>query len=180
MSEATPSTNGLAADHEREPENWEALARRAARRSGEEADQQELVEFLTCDLAGAPYALPVDRVREIVRMRPLTSVPRTPDWLLGVITLRGEVVQVLDLRMCLGLPVSDLGRRTRIVVLHAEDGEVSGLLVDGVRSVLRTDESAICASSLTDVGAVSEMCRNGDEFVSIVDLDHVLESHTDA
>lgn len=172
---ATP--NGSVDRHD-----WEALARRAASEAVDEPGVGPglLVELLVCELAGSGYALPVDRVREIVRMRQLTRVPRTPDWLVGVITLRGEIVQVLDLRMCLGLPLGDVGRRTRIVVLHGDDGEVTGLLVDGVREVLRVPADSIAASSLAEGGAVNEMCRHGDEFVSLVDLDHVLERHGDA
>jgi purine-binding chemotaxis protein CheW len=156
---------------------WETLARRAAATSSRRVDPDMRVELLACELAGSPYAIAVDRVREIVRLRPLTPVPRTPEWLLGVIALRGEVVQVIDLRMCLGLPRAEFGRRTRIVVLHGEDDEISGVLVDCVRSVLRLDADSIRPSSMIDVGAVREMCCNGDEFVSIIDLDRVLERH---
>jgi purine-binding chemotaxis protein CheW len=158
---------------------WEGLARRAATARSQSTEPELQVELLVCDLAGSPYAIPVDRVREIVRMRPMTPVPRTPDWLVGVIGLRGQVVQVVDLRMCLGLETGEIGRRSRIVVLHGEDDEISGVLVDGVRLVLRTDAASICPSSTNGARAVGEMCRYGDEFVSIVDLDRVLESQSD-
>jgi purine-binding chemotaxis protein CheW len=161
-------------------ERWQTLARRAAAARAGSAEPTMLLELLVCDLAGSPYAIPVDRVREIVRVRPMTAVPRTPDWLLGVISLRGAVVQVVDLRMCLGLETTGTGRRTRIVVLHAEDDEISGILVDGVRSVLRVDPESIQPSSHCDARAVGEICREGDEFISIVDLDRVLEGHADA
>lgn len=158
-------------------DRWEDLAHTASLGASVDAELDRVVEFLTCELAGSPYALPVDRIREIVRMRSLTPLPRTPKWLLGVISLRGEVVQVVDLRMCLGLPESDIGRATRIIVLHGEDDQTMGVLVDGVREVLRIEAGALCASASGGTGAVSQMCRNGEQFVSIVDLDRVLENH---
>jgi purine-binding chemotaxis protein CheW len=129
-------------------------------------------------LAGAPYAVPVERVREIVRLRTVTPMPRTPDWLRGVISLRGEVVQVVDLRMRLGLACSEPTRKSRIIVLHGdEEDRLAGVLVDAVREVLRVAPDAICPSTSSDLMAVQEMCRNGDEFVSILDLERALEPH---
>jgi purine-binding chemotaxis protein CheW len=156
--------------------DWAEIARNAA--AAREADSVSDItmkrELLTCVLAGSPYAIPVERVREIVRMRPVTPMPRTPDWVLGVISLRGEVVQVIDLRMCLDLPTADVGRSTRIIVLHGEDNRVTGVLVDGVREVLRVDPGAFRASTAAETRSVSEICKNGDEFVSVIDLDRVV------
>jgi len=74
--------------------DWESLARGAANEFGNdlEGTVQVLRELLVFGLDGAAYAVPVERVREIVRMRELTTIPRAPGWLLGVVALRGEVV----------------------------------------------------------------------------------------
>jgi chemotaxis signal transduction protein len=84
------------------PPRWEALARAAA---GPEAQAQEarLRELLLLGLRGDLYALPVDRVREVVRMRPITPLPRAASRVCGVIALRGEIIQILDLWRCVGL-----------------------------------------------------------------------------
>lgn len=154
---------------------WEALARRAASgRSDDDAPEvlQELLVFL---LGESPYAIPVERVREIVRMRTLTAVPRMPAQVAGVIALRGEVVQVVDLRLSLGLAAGDVGRRTRIIILHGDDNRVTGVLVDAVREVMRVPESDVRPASSTESETVSELFLSNDDFVSILDLDRVME-----
>ena len=90
---ATPQT---------ERASWADLAAQASRQ-GEESAPEELRQLLAFEVAGAPYALPVECVREIVRLRSITPVPRTPAEVRGVISLRGEIVQVVDLRRRLGV-----------------------------------------------------------------------------
>lgn len=161
--------------------HWEDLARTASYKGvgEEEGDGDLLRELLAFELAGSPYAIPVERVREIVRVREVTRVPLVPDWVRGVVTLRGEVVQVIDLRMRLGLRAEATDRRSRIVVLHGDDDRVTGVLVDSVREVLRVDEEAFSPSGEGDVGAVSELCLQDGEFVSIIDVDRVLDLRAD-
>ena len=163
-------------------ERWDDVARRAAGRiagHGQDADAGELRELLVVWLDGDPYALPIERVREIVRLRPITPVPRVPEAVRGVLSLRGEIVQVLDLRIRLGLPPSPLDeagrRRHRIVVLHGEDGQLAGLLVDRVSEVLRARADALRAPAGRDVDAVTALAPHGDRFVSLFDVDRLLE-----
>jgi purine-binding chemotaxis protein CheW len=153
---------------------WDTLARAALRREAQE-DTALRREFVTFHLDGDPYALPIERVREIVRMRPITPVPRVPPAVRGVISLRGEVVEVLDLGLRLGLPPRESGRTSRIVVLHGDDGSMTGLLVDSVRDVLRIPEDRIRPSAGGENDAVAALLVRGDEFVSLLDLDRVLD-----
>jgi purine-binding chemotaxis protein CheW len=156
--------------------DWESLARGAARDYlGDREDPGELLrELLVFGLDGSAYAVPVERVREIVRMRALTPVPRAPGWLLGVVALRGEIVEVIDLRRRLGLGASSPDRSHRIIVLHGDDDRVAGLLVDSVSEVYRIGEDAIMPGQGLDTGAVSEVCARGEAFVSILDVDRAL------
>ena len=156
--------------------DWRGLARDAARGyMAETADPTELLrELLVFGLDGAAYAVPVERVREIVRVRELTRVPRAPVWLRGVIALRGEVVEVVELRRRLGLPDAPPDRSSRIVVLHGDDDRVTGLLVDSVSEVHRVAEDAIMPAQGVDGGAVAEVCLRGEEFVSILDVDRAV------
>ena len=156
-------------------QSWESLARAAAAGSDANEAPRVLRELLVLVLGDSRYSIPVDRVREIVRMRPLTPVPRVPPEIRGVIALRGEVVQVVDLRMRLGLPTNETGRRTRIVVLHGDDNRVTGILVDAVREVVRVSEEDIRPATGFEGDSVSELFLSGDDFVSILDLDRVLE-----
>jgi purine-binding chemotaxis protein CheW len=155
-------------------QRWDALARAALRRESQE-DTALRREFVTFYLDGDPYALPIESVREIVRLRPITPVPRVPDAIRGVISLRGEVVEVLDLRLRLGLPSRDPTRASRVMVLHGDDGAVTGLLVDAVRDVLRIPEEQMRSSAGGDNEAVAALLVRGDEFVSLLDLDRVLD-----
>lgn len=101
-----------------------------------------LVELLSFELAGEAYALPLHRVREILRPPPITEVPRAPAAVLGVISVRGRVTTVVDLRRRLSLPEALHGNRTRILL--ADSGEETiGLLVDAVLKVHRLHEREI-------------------------------------
>jgi len=154
--------------------DWETLARSAAAHDGSEEEQVLVRELICFELAGTPYAMPVERVREIVRLREITPVPRVPRQVLGVIALRGEVVEVVDLRMCLGLDCSEPTRRTRIIVLHGDDVRVAGVLVDVVHEVLRVPEADV-TPAVAEGGAVLELCTRENDFVSILDIDRVLD-----
>ena len=169
-----------AATHGTQNGDWEALARRAARARDEGEAPAAIRELLSFRLDDAPYAIPVERVREIVRHRRITQVPRTPPWVLGVVALRGEVVQVVDLRMRIGLRTSEVTRRTRIIVLHGDEDRVTGVLVDAVDQVLRVEEAAFRAATAgSDAAAVSELCLRDGVFVSVLDVDRVLDLRAD-
>ena len=90
-----------------------------------------------------------------------------------MISLRGEIVQVVDLRRRLGLVPAEPTRSSRIIVVHGSDGRVAGLLVDAVREVLSVSEEALQPAT-GEVGAVEALCVRGEEFVSVVDLERVL------
>ena len=106
----------------------------------------------------------------------MTTVPRVPAAVRGVISLRGEIVQVIDLRRCLGLPPAEATRASRIVVLQDEDCGVCGLIVDAVRGVLRLAEDTTLPPPAGEGDFVVALCPRGEEFVSLLDLDRVLET----
>jgi purine-binding chemotaxis protein CheW len=161
-----------------ERSDWESVARGAADSFASSHATEEgaelLRELLVFGLDGSAYAVSVERVREIVRMKPLTRVPRAPGWLLGVIALRGEVVEVVDLRQRLGLGPATVGRNHRIIVLHGDGDRVTGILVDSVSVVYRIREEEIIPSHGLDASCVSEVCPKGEEFVSILDVERAL------
>jgi purine-binding chemotaxis protein CheW len=154
---------------------WDDIGRAASRRAAGKEEPLLLRELLQFRLAGSAYAIPVERVREIVRLRGITPMPRVPAAILGVIALRGEIVQVVDLRMRLRLDTPAVGRASRVIVLHGDDDRVTGVLVDGVQEVLRVTEDEVRAATGGDASFVSELVVRGSEFVSLVDLDRVLD-----
>jgi len=171
MSAGEPHVSSRRAERD-----WETLARAASATAAGGQEEPELLRELLCfRLGDSPYAVPVERVREIVRARSVTPMPRVPDFVLGVISLRGEIVQVLDLRMRLSLEAKPRTKASRIIVLHGEDDRVTGVLVDAVNDVLRVTEEAFRPAAAGDGAAVVELCTRGEEFISVIDLERVLD-----
>jgi len=117
-------------------------------------------EYLTFRLGVEEYAVAIERVREVLKSQPITEVPRAPAGVLGVVTVRGEVVAVFDPRRRLGLPGAPPPEGSgRIVIV--DDGEgPCGLLVDGVASVVRLARGSIepCPQG---IGGASADCLAG-------------------
>ncbi|HSO63089.1 MAG TPA: chemotaxis protein CheW [Desulfobacterales bacterium] len=96
-------------------------------------------KYLTFSLAGEEYGIGILKIREIIGMLPITSVPETPAFVKGVINLRGKVIPVVDLRRRFGMPAMDYTERTCIIVVEVAGpvGTVSmGVVVDSVSEVL--------------------------------------------
>ncbi|HSZ64404.1 MAG TPA: chemotaxis protein CheW [Terriglobales bacterium] len=86
------------------------------------------------------YGVPITSLHEIVRVPEITSVPDAPDYLEGVINLRGKIVSVVDLRKRFGQPATELDRRSRILVVENR-GRLAGMIVDSASEVLKIPES---------------------------------------
>lgn len=99
-------------------------------------------EYLTFSLSRERYGLSISRVREIIKVQPLTFVPRQPPYVSGIFMLRGAIVPVLVLAQRLGLEVLERTRSSRIVVVE-DNEELIGLLVDEVFDVIRLSQTAI-------------------------------------
>ena len=114
-------------------------------------DEQQLVVF---DLADEGYGVDISAVREIIRLQEITQVPRTPEFVEGVINLRGKVIPVIDLRKRFGLTVEAESQDNRIVVVDIGDQDI-GVVVDAVTEVLRipTDSVEPPASVITTDGS---------------------------
>jgi purine-binding chemotaxis protein CheW len=108
--------------------------KRAVRRVGEAGRR---TEYLAFTLAGETYAVQIAFVAEILRPPPVTEVPRAPRSVLGVVSVRGRLVTVLDLRRRFHVAEEPIDRRTRILLADAGTGEQIGLLVDEVHQVWR-------------------------------------------
>jgi purine-binding chemotaxis protein CheW len=95
----------------------------------------DVVEF---QLGKEHYALDIQIAREIVEMMPITPLPRAPEYLAGIINLRGEITNIIDLRDLLGLPESGEAENRKIVVLMPDvaSGSNVGIIVDDVHSVI--------------------------------------------
>jgi purine-binding chemotaxis protein CheW len=118
----------------------------ASQPAGTPKADQRSGKYLTFKLGQEEFGVRVIKVREIMGVQQITAVPQTPDYLKGVINLRGKVIPVIDLRLKFGLPAVEYTQRTCIVVVQVE-GEVGailvGLVVDAVSEVLNLMPSDI-------------------------------------
>lgn len=96
-------------------------------------------KYLTFTLADEEYGIGILKIKEIIGMMPVTTVPQTPDFVKGVINLRGKVIPVMDLRLRFGMEAIDYTERTCIIVVEIEGTEGTiqiGIVVDSVSEVL--------------------------------------------
>lgn len=106
------------------------------------AVQAMLLQLVSFRLGDEEFAVNVGQVQEIVRLTTITAVPRSPDFVEGVINLRGRIVPVIDLAKRFGMPGRARSKVTRIIITEVE-GRTVGMLVDAVNEVLRLDAVAI-------------------------------------
>jgi len=137
-------------------------------------DEQQLVVF---DLADEGYGVDISAVREIIRLQEITHVPRTPEFVEGVINLRGKVIPVIDLRKRFGLAVEAESQDNRIVVVDIGDQDI-GVVVDAVTEVLRipTDSVEPPASVITtaDSDYLLGIAKLDSRLIILLDLQKVL------
>ncbi|MEJ5376206.1 MAG: chemotaxis protein CheW [bacterium] len=103
-------------------------------------------KYLTFSLAGEEYGIGILKVREIIGMMPITPVPLAPEFLKGVINLRGKVIPVVDLRRKFGMEEAQITERTCIIVVEITGGNthvLMGIVVDAVSEVLNVRASDI-------------------------------------
>ncbi|MDA8382392.1 MAG: chemotaxis protein CheW [Betaproteobacteria bacterium] len=129
-------------------------------------DAAEQHQYLTFELAGEPFAIGILAIREIIEFGGLTTVPMMPEFIRGVINLRGSVVPVLDLAARFGRPHSTITRRSCIVILesHFEDNSQDiGVIVDTVQEVLEIPSAdtpnARFARQENDARPIPTRCR---------------------
>ena len=134
-------------------------------------------QYVTLGLDREIFAIPVSKVREILEVRPIARLPHAPDYLLGIIDVRGCGVPVIDLRVKLGLNPAETTVATRILVLEVTIGDrdlVMGLMVDKVFEVTALDNDAM--DPPPDIGArwrsdyITAVGRRRDAFVVVFDL----------
>lgn len=140
---------------------------------GGEAERQ-LVVF---DLADEVYGVEINTVREIIRMQAVTSVPDAPEFIEGVMNLRGSVIPIVDLRKRFGLPAGEMTADTRVVVVDIS-GQGIGVIVDAVTEVLRITESSIePASSVVtteDSYYIQGIAKLTDRLLILLDIEKAL------
>jgi purine-binding chemotaxis protein CheW len=139
--------------------------------------------YLSFGLGEETFAVDVVKTREILDVIDITRVPQTPEFMLGVINLRGGVVPVIDLRLKFGLPKTAITRDTCIIVVEvAIDGEITvvGVLTDSVREVLELAQDQIEPPPRIGTRLKTEFIKGmgnlEGEFLIILDIDRIFSS----
>jgi purine-binding chemotaxis protein CheW len=140
-------------------------------------------KYLTFSLAGEEYGIGILKVKEIIGMMPVTTVPRTPGYMKGVINLRGRVIPVVDLRLKFGMEPAPYTERTCIIVveIRGERGQIQmGMVVDSVSEVLNIKggdiEDAPRFGSGLETEYILGMAKMNGGVKILVDIDKVLGS----
>jgi purine-binding chemotaxis protein CheW len=156
--------------------SWLEEVARAEEQGGVAAGEH--VELLGFMLSDEEYALDILEIKEIVRLQPITAVPRAPGYLKGIVTLRGVIVPIFDLRCRLGLQEIEHGPDTRIVVVYRGD-EYAGLVVDSITQVIRVGVASIepppHTIGLVEAEFLRGVARFQERLVILLNLARVLD-----
>jgi purine-binding chemotaxis protein CheW len=145
-------------------------------------DESELVQYLTFMMDDEEYGIEILSVQEIRGWEPMTVIPNSPDYVKGVINLRGTVVPVIDLRLRFQLPEVDYSDVTVVVIVKVAIGDkekIMGIVVDAVSDVYNLNKEI--ATKAPDVGeSVNKPFIDGlinveDKMVVLLDLEKILD-----
>ena len=138
-------------------------------------------KYLTFELVEETYGVGILKVQEIIKMQEITKVPRTPEYVKGVINLRGKVMPVVSLRCLFGMQEAETSRNTCIIVMQVQQGETSvilGVIADKVSEVLEIGEEEIepapSFGTHVDTHFILGMAKTKDAVKILLDMDKVV------
>ncbi|NOY52697.1 MAG: chemotaxis protein CheW [Deltaproteobacteria bacterium] len=154
----------------------EERANESADELQEKSREESFLTLMGFKLAEEEYAVDIMQIKEITIPTELTPIPRAPEYILGILSLRGNILPVFDAKRRLGLPAREETHRTRIIIVNHQ-GEQVGLLVDDITSAARISASAIEppppilngveAEYITGVGRVN------DRMIILMDIEKI-------
>ncbi|HYW82303.1 MAG TPA: chemotaxis protein CheW, partial [Spirochaetia bacterium] len=136
-----------------------------------------LRQFISFSVGEEAYGLELLRVKEVIRVREITWLPRAPSFVKGIINLRGDVIPIIDLRDKFGLPERETTASTRVIVVEIE-GRLTGMIVDSASQVVRIPSDQIDPPPPV-LGGISQALISGvgkldDNLVVLLNADAVL------
>jgi len=140
-------------------------------------ESQELLQLVSFNLGSEEFGIDILKVQEIIRLISITKVPNSPEFIEGVINLRGRVIPVIALRIKLGMEKIEYSNSTRIIVVEINNNTV-GFVVDGVSEVLRIPANITEAPPSMVAGVDSEYItavgKLEDRLLILLDLEKIL------
>jgi len=135
-------------------------------------------QIVTFRLGTEEYGIDIMKIQEIILMGDITRVPEVPDFIEGVINLRGNVIPIIDLRKRFKLPATERMEATRIIVVNVE-GKTMGVVVDSVSEVLRINPANIDPTPPTIAGMAKEYLKGlvklEKRLLILLDIDQILD-----
>jgi purine-binding chemotaxis protein CheW len=151
--------------------------------SGGEAEEAGS-DLLCFTIANEEFAIDIQRVWEIIRPRRVTEIPGVPEFISGIIALRGEIVPVLDLRRRLGFPPTGTAQATAKIIVAVHDGRRIGMGVDAVSHKIHVLEDQVTQPNALiggqESGFLTGVCRHQGRLIAILNADGVLAFQTGA
>ncbi len=145
----------------------------------EEEDTQE-GRFLTFSLGSESYGIEIRYVTEIIGIQPITEIPELPDYIRGIINLRGKIIPVMDVRLRFKKEPKEYNDRTCVIVVDIRDVSV-GLIVDSVSEVLTIAEQDIVEPPQINRGSSNRYIKNigkvGNDVKLLLDCDKLLSEN---
>jgi purine-binding chemotaxis protein CheW len=144
--------------------------------------QGGIIQLVTFELGSEEYGVDVLSVREIIRMTTITAMPNAPEYVEGVINLRGTVVPILSLRQRFYLPSHERDSHSRILVMELPTGKLVGFVVDGVAEVIRVAAESIQPPPDVALQQGAQECIVGilqrdERLLIVLDLGRLFENH---
>ncbi len=144
-----------------------------------EMTEEEKIQFIVVKIGSEHYGINISLVDNIVRMQKITRVPKVPNYYPGIINLRGEIVPVMSARVKMGLGEDVITNQSRIIILKLEVQGLVGIVVDAVREVITLGESEIDRTAQNsrkqDTTYINGIGKNGDELISIFDINSIVD-----
>jgi purine-binding chemotaxis protein CheW len=139
---------------------------------------RETIQICLFKLGNTQLGIYALKIQEIIKVLEITPVPTTPDFLLGVINLRGDIIPVADIREVLELSPRATSKENRILIVNLE-GEKIGFMVDAVLGVYHVEkdfiEPSYIQSPISNLQFVSQMIKFQDDFIVLLDFDKIYE-----
>ncbi len=143
---------------------------------GKKADLGNAIQYIVIRLGDEQFGIDIRFIDNIVRMQRMTRVPKVPEYLKGVINLRGEVIPVMSIRLKMGLEADEITKATRIIILKQEEGNM-GIIVDEVKEVVTLSmddvEKMTGSGKKGKANFISGVGKHGSELISLLDLNTI-------
>lgn len=141
-------------------------------------EMTDLLQLVSFKVGTEEFGVDILKVQEINRMLKITKVPNTPEFVEGVVNLRGRIIPVIDLRKRLSIENKDHDNKTRIIVVDV-NGNIVGFIVDEVNEVLRISKDIIENPpelvSQVDSDFITSVAKLEDRLIILLDLDNLLK-----